>query len=133
MRRHGWQPEPDQIIFRANIILAETDEAAQAASGRLIRRGRRFRLAPASPMRCWSWTPGTSPGEARPASVNRALPINFVGGPDTIVAQIQECRERTGAGVIDLGFQTPGSSDPGTHLVVLEMFGKRVLPLIRDM
>src|SRR5580692_118572 len=26
---HGWAPEPDQIIFRANIILAETDDAAQ--------------------------------------------------------------------------------------------------------
>jgi alkanesulfonate monooxygenase SsuD/methylene tetrahydromethanopterin reductase-like flavin-dependent oxidoreductase (luciferase family) len=46
------------------------------------------------------------------ASVNRALPINFVGGPDTVVEQIRRCREQTGAGIIDLGFNTPGSSDP---------------------
>lgn len=71
-------------------------------------------------------------GEARPASINRALPINFIGGPDTVVAQIRRCREVTGAGVIDLGFQTPGSSDPGALLGVLELFGKQVLPHIRD-
>ncbi len=29
--RHGWQPEPDQIIYRANILIAETDEKAQQA------------------------------------------------------------------------------------------------------
>ena len=71
-------------------------------------------------------------GEVRPASVNRALPINFVGGPDTVVAQIRRCREQTGAGVIDLGFQTPGSTDPGAHQSVLEMFGRTVLPHVRD-
>jgi alkanesulfonate monooxygenase SsuD/methylene tetrahydromethanopterin reductase-like flavin-dependent oxidoreductase (luciferase family) len=60
------------------------------------------------------------------------LPINFVGGPDRVVEQIRQCREATGSGVIDLGFQTPGSSDPGTLLGVLEMFGKQVLPHIRD-
>src|SRR5262249_30015869 len=26
--RHGWQPTPEQIIYRANILLAETDEQA---------------------------------------------------------------------------------------------------------
>src|SRR5580692_9307102 len=29
--RHGWEPTADQIIFRANIVLAQTDEAAQRA------------------------------------------------------------------------------------------------------
>src|SRR5882762_10216624 len=29
--RHGWEPGPDQIIFRANIILSETDAQAQRA------------------------------------------------------------------------------------------------------
>jgi alkanesulfonate monooxygenase SsuD/methylene tetrahydromethanopterin reductase-like flavin-dependent oxidoreductase (luciferase family) len=128
---HGWAPEPDQIIFRANIILAETDDAAQ----------RMLEAYPARP--AFSLGDGVADalreldarniaGEARPASINRALPINFVGGPDTIVAQIRQCREKTGAGVIDLGFQTPGSSDAGSHLSVMEMFGKKVLPHIRD-
>jgi alkanesulfonate monooxygenase SsuD/methylene tetrahydromethanopterin reductase-like flavin-dependent oxidoreductase (luciferase family) len=31
--RHGWKPGPDQIIFRANIVLAETDAEAERADG----------------------------------------------------------------------------------------------------
>jgi alkanesulfonate monooxygenase SsuD/methylene tetrahydromethanopterin reductase-like flavin-dependent oxidoreductase (luciferase family) len=29
--RYGWQPEPHQIIYRANILIAETGEKAQQA------------------------------------------------------------------------------------------------------
>jgi alkanesulfonate monooxygenase SsuD/methylene tetrahydromethanopterin reductase-like flavin-dependent oxidoreductase (luciferase family) len=130
--RHGWQPEPDQIIFRANIILAATDAAAQ----------RMLEAYPARP--AFAMSEGVAKalldldarniaGEARPASVNRALPINFVGGPDSVVDQIRQCREKTGAGVIDLGFQTPGSADPEALLEVLEMFGRSVLPHVRDL
>ena len=68
----------------------------------------------------------------RPANVNRALPINFCGGPDEIVAQFKECRERIGAGAVDLSFQTPGSEDPDALMEALELFGKKVLPHIRD-
>jgi len=36
--RYCWQPEPHQIIYRANILIAETDEKAQQAlAGRLVR------------------------------------------------------------------------------------------------
>ena len=48
----------------------------------------------------------------RPGNVNRALPINFCGGPDEIVAQLKEARAAIGCGVVDLSFQTPGSEDP---------------------
>ena len=68
----------------------------------------------------------------RPASINRALPINFVGGPDTVVDQIRRCREATGAGIIDLGFNTPGTTDPTAVLDALDLFGRAVLPRIRD-
>ena len=68
----------------------------------------------------------------RPANVNRALPINFCGGPDEIVAQLKQCREQIGCGVVDLSFQTPGSEDPDKLMEALELFGKKVLPHIRD-
>jgi hypothetical protein len=29
--RYDWQPEPAQIVYRANILLAETDDKAQQA------------------------------------------------------------------------------------------------------
>ena len=68
----------------------------------------------------------------RPANVNRALPINFCGGPDEIVAQLTEARAQIGCGVVDLSFQTPGSEDPDALMEALELFGKKVLPHIRD-
>jgi alkanesulfonate monooxygenase SsuD/methylene tetrahydromethanopterin reductase-like flavin-dependent oxidoreductase (luciferase family) len=129
--RHGWRPEPEQIIFRANIVLAETDEAAQRALQDYPARPP-FSLSAPLAEALLELDARNIAGEVRPASVNRALPINFAGGPSTVVAQIRRCREETGAGVIDLSFQTPGSSDPDALLSVLELFGTKVLPRVRD-
>ena len=60
------------------------------------------------------------------------LPTNFFGSPDTVVEQIKRCRNEVGAGVLDLMFQTPGSSDLSFLMDSLELFGKNVLPRIRD-
>jgi hypothetical protein len=68
----------------------------------------------------------------RPANVNRELPINFCGGLDEIVAQLKQCREQIGVGVVGLSFQTPGSEHPDQLMEALELFGKKVLPHIRD-
>jgi hypothetical protein len=57
----------------------------------------------------------------RPANVNRVLPINFCGGPDEIVAELKQCREQIGVGVVDLSFQTPGSEDPDELMEALEL------------
>jgi len=71
-------------------------------------------------------------GEARPSFIGGALPINFVGSPDTVVKQIKESRDQTSAGVIDLMFQTPSSRDASDLIRMLELFGREVLPGIRD-
>jgi len=68
----------------------------------------------------------------RPANVNRALPINFCGGPDEIIAQLKQAREQIGAGVVDMSFQTPGSEHSDELMEALELFGRTVLPHIRD-
>jgi len=68
----------------------------------------------------------------RPGNVNRALPINFCGRPDEIVAQLREARAEIGCGVVDLSFQTPGSEDPDELMEALELFGTKVLPHIRN-
>jgi alkanesulfonate monooxygenase SsuD/methylene tetrahydromethanopterin reductase-like flavin-dependent oxidoreductase (luciferase family) len=71
-------------------------------------------------------------GEARQANVGGVLPTTFVGGPDSIVDQIKECREVVGAGVLDLSLTSPGSSDLDALMDSLELFGTKVLPHIRD-
>jgi alkanesulfonate monooxygenase SsuD/methylene tetrahydromethanopterin reductase-like flavin-dependent oxidoreductase (luciferase family) len=129
--RHGWEPGRDQIIFRANIILSETDAQAQRAMEVYPARAA-FSLAEGVASALLELDTRNIAGQARPASINRALPINFVGGPDTVVNQFRRCREVIGAGVIDLGFNTPGTNDPGALMDALDLFGRKVLPLIRD-
>ena len=55
-----------------------------------------------------------------------------VGGPDSIISQIKECRQVVGAGVLDLSLTSPGSSDLRALMDSLELFGTKVLPHIRD-
>ena len=129
--RHGWEPAPDQIIFRANIILTETDAQAQRAMEVYPTRAP-FSLAEGVASALLTLDARNIAGEARSASINRALPINFFGSPDTVVDQVRRCSEVIGAGVIDLGFNTPGTTDPVALLDALDLFGRTVLPRIRD-
>jgi len=129
--RHGWQPTSDQIIFRANIVLAKTDADAHRAMEAYPARAA-FSLRDGVAGALLELDARNIAGEARAASVNRALPINFIGGPDTIISQIRACHDLTGTGVIDLGFNTPGSSDPDDLMAALDLFGRAVLPHIRD-
>jgi hypothetical protein len=46
---------------------------------------------------------------------------------------LQQAREQIGCGVVDLSFQTPGSEHPDKLMEALELFGKKVLPYIRDL
>jgi alkanesulfonate monooxygenase SsuD/methylene tetrahydromethanopterin reductase-like flavin-dependent oxidoreductase (luciferase family) len=55
-----------------------------------------------------------------------------VGSPDTVVEQVRRCRDVVGAGVLDLSLHPPGSSDLDPLMRALELFGKKVLPRIRD-
>jgi alkanesulfonate monooxygenase SsuD/methylene tetrahydromethanopterin reductase-like flavin-dependent oxidoreductase (luciferase family) len=130
--RWGWQPEPHQIIYRANIVIGETDEKAQQALAQYPRQAV-FQLKAGVAAELLQLDQRNVAGEGRrPGNVNRALPINFCGGPDEIVAQLKEARAEIGCGVVDLSFQTPGSEDPDALMEALELFGTKVLPHIRD-
>ena len=130
--RHGWQPEPYQIIYRANILIAETDDKAQQDLAQYPRQAV-FPLKAEVGAALLEVDQRNVAGEGRrPANVNRALPVNFCGGPDEILTQLKQCGEQIGAGVVDLSFQTPGSEHPDELIEALELFGKKVLPHIRD-
>ena len=99
------------IIYRANMILGETDEAADLA---LERRSKQapFPLA-RRPARCADRLGQAQHRrrEAGRADVGGVLPITFCGGPDRIVEQIKQWREEIGVGVVDLSLQDPGTGD----------------------
>jgi alkanesulfonate monooxygenase SsuD/methylene tetrahydromethanopterin reductase-like flavin-dependent oxidoreductase (luciferase family) len=129
--QYGWEPAPDQI-YRANILLAETDEKARDLLE--VRRATRdsFPLRAGVREALLQLDSRNIAGEARSPNVGGVLPTNFVGGPDAVVAQIKRCRDEVGAGVIDLMFQIPGSGDLSFLMRSLELFGKKVLPRIRE-
>ena len=128
--RHDWQPAPDQIIYRANILLAETDAEAEAALKNPLAHSplpmpARVRDA------LIKLDSRNVAGETRTPNVGGTLPTNFFGGPDTVIDQVKRCHDQAGIGVLDLFFQTR-DADPGTLMGTLELFGKKVLPHIRD-
>jgi alkanesulfonate monooxygenase SsuD/methylene tetrahydromethanopterin reductase-like flavin-dependent oxidoreductase (luciferase family) len=129
---YGWEPDADHIIYRANMILGETDDAAEDALRRRdkqapfpVRAGLRDALIGADTSR-------NVAGERRPANVGGVLPISFCGGPDRVVEQLRRCREEIGAGVVDISLQDPGTGDTEGMLRSLELFGRKVLPRIRE-
>jgi alkanesulfonate monooxygenase SsuD/methylene tetrahydromethanopterin reductase-like flavin-dependent oxidoreductase (luciferase family) len=130
--RHGWQPAPEQIIYRANMLLADTDEEAQALLRAQPNRPP-FALRAGVRDALMKLDARNIAGEARAPMVNATLPTTFIGSPDTVVEQVRRCRDEVGAGVIDLSLQPPGTGDPESLMRALELFGKKVLPRLRDM
>ncbi len=141
----GWQPTPDQIVYRASILLAETDRQAEdrledfKGLG-LGERGTDLRSSVtqavlaarngAAPGRPVSNSPAAgAQGSYQAVRAARGL-MTFVGGPDTIVKQLKAFHD-CGTGVVDFGFQAPGIGHQEV-MRQIELFGREVLPRIKD-
>jgi len=130
---YGWEPGPDDIIWRANMILAETDEAADAALERRSAQGQApFPIGARLRSALIEQDKRNVGGEKRAANVGGILPISFCGGPDRVIKQIKEAREKIGVGVLDLSLADPGGGDTDAMMSKIELFGKTVLPRIRE-
>ncbi|MGH7047261.1 MAG: LLM class flavin-dependent oxidoreductase [Stellaceae bacterium] len=129
---YGWEPAPDQIVYRANMLLADSDDEAQRLLA-VQRSGRNlYPLQPPVRDALVELDTRNVAGEARTANVGGLLPTNFFGGPEAVVEQLQRCHRETGVGVVDLLFQTPGAEDAAPLMASLDLFGKEVLPRIRE-
>ena len=129
---YGWTPGPDDIIYRANMILGETDEQAEAI---LARRDGQAPFPISGPLKDALLAADTSrniAGVRQPANVGGVLPISFCGGPDRVVEQIERCRAVIGAGVLDLSLTDPGTGGLDAMMEALDLFGRTVLPRVRD-
>ena len=129
--RYGWTPSPDQIVYRANMLVADTDQEAHAL---LERQPKSAPFAMRAGLRDAFLTLDARniAGEKRTPNVGGVLPTTFCGSPDTVVEQVRRCRDEVGAGILDLSLHPPGSGEVEPLLRALELFGKKVLPRIRD-
>ena len=137
----GWQPEPDQVVFRGSIYVAETDRQAQDWFEKQTDGGRAKGMALRSTVS--QVIQATRAGEAvdyrnvfagsaQGDIVGGAPALTFVGGPDSIVDQIKGYHDRSGVGVIDLFFQQP-SLDHKDVMAEIELFGREVLPRLKEL
>ena len=120
--KHGWEPSPDQLLYRCFIAVGEDDKEADAFQAKFfvgdaigdLFRGRGAAVGPPPQTQA-----GFGLGELR-----------FCGSPDTVVQQITDFHEATGVGVIDVAFGGAGLTlEEGTKS--MRLFASEVLPRIR--
>jgi len=136
----GWQPTPDQIVYRGNIYLAETDKQAEAWLEGIKRAGPvpgGIAMRPSVSRAIQAARSGEEfdlrhilAGSAQGDVAGAARALNFIGGPDTVVKQIKTFRDQCGVGVVDLFFQQPSVSHKEV-MQEIELFGREVLPQIK--
>jgi alkanesulfonate monooxygenase SsuD/methylene tetrahydromethanopterin reductase-like flavin-dependent oxidoreductase (luciferase family) len=125
----GWQPGPEQIVYRGNIYLAETDRQAEAWFADVQRAGMKpaIALRPVVSQAIQAARAGEEfdlrnvlAGNAHGDVAGAARALNFLGGPDTVVQQIQafhdECCRGRGSVLPATSAHAP-RSDAGNHLV----------------
>src|SRR5437867_7069673 len=131
--RHGWTPAPEQIVYRANMLVADTDEDAHALLA-TQQKGAPFAMRAALREAFMTADARNIAGEVRAPNVGGgALPTTFIGSPDTVVEQVRRAREVIGAGVLDLSLHPPGARDLEPLTRALDLFATKVLPRIRDL
>ncbi len=140
-REAGWQPTPDQIVYRGSICLAETDRQAERLleSFKALGLGRGLAMRPSVIRAVQSARAGeeydprevVAGGTQGDGFREARRPVSFIGSPDTVVEQLQAFPDQCGTGVVDLAFQQPGIAH-GEVMKEIELFGREVLPRIKE-
>jgi alkanesulfonate monooxygenase SsuD/methylene tetrahydromethanopterin reductase-like flavin-dependent oxidoreductase (luciferase family) len=136
----GWDPTPEDILYRLTIHVADTDEQAMddlAASGASAPRA-----SYATSNRALDEAAASAGYYGRDAETQRArlqahdleerieLGQMLVGGPDRVLSQVQWIQDELGAGILDLIF-APVGRDKTLHAI--ELFGTKVLPRMHEL
>ena len=122
----------EQIVYRANMLVAETDEEAHALL-RAQPNQAPFTMRAGVRDAVMALDSRNIAGEARAPVVTGALPTTFIGSPDTVVEQVRRCRDGGRRRRPRPVLHPPGSGDLDPLMRALELFGKKVLPRIREL
>jgi alkanesulfonate monooxygenase SsuD/methylene tetrahydromethanopterin reductase-like flavin-dependent oxidoreductase (luciferase family) len=131
--RLGWQPTPDDILFRTHGVVAESEAEARRLAELflepLTRLGETVSAALASSGYYGVDVKTQSTRADRPLSVQDRIDLGylFCGTPDTVFEQLCRARQAIGCGILELGFQT--NRLPQVEAMrSIQLFGKEVLP-----
>jgi alkanesulfonate monooxygenase SsuD/methylene tetrahydromethanopterin reductase-like flavin-dependent oxidoreductase (luciferase family) len=129
----GWEPTKDDILYRARIYVAETDEIAESEAREYDLGNVLGPLVPppekqAANQKILGAVFGPSGFRHHPPGPG-AMP-EYYGSPETVARQLREAGELVGYGVADLIF-TGDKLPHAKAMRSLELFGREVLPAIR--
>ena len=140
----GWQPSPDQIVYgHMQVFLADTDEQAferarpvaehphinpgMARANRMVAEAGFFGTQNPDRLKYFV-TMGQRPNPTLEQQID--MGVVLCGAPDTVVDQLRGVRDKLGAGVVSLNFS---HGDPAQRRRTIEMFGREVLPAMREL
>jgi alkanesulfonate monooxygenase SsuD/methylene tetrahydromethanopterin reductase-like flavin-dependent oxidoreductase (luciferase family) len=133
-RRCGWEPTPDQIVYRGFGLVADTDTRAAELEPTFLPPHQRFLLdgpvpgpSAGSPKKIADATESEL-ADATPFGMGRML---FAGSPDTVVERLRVFQSLTGVGVVDLVFSSAQIAAQDERRSI-ELFGREVLPRIHS-
>jgi alkanesulfonate monooxygenase SsuD/methylene tetrahydromethanopterin reductase-like flavin-dependent oxidoreductase (luciferase family) len=136
----GWQPTPEDVLYRVSIHVADSDE--QAVEDLRATGADQRRPAYSTSNRALDDAVASAGYYGRETATQRSRLETFglrerielgqilVGSPDTVLSQIRTIRDEVGAGILDLMFQPVGREKT---LQAIERFGTKVLPRMRDL
>jgi len=135
----GWEPSPDDVLYRCGIHVSETDEQAMTdLEAPVIGITRLSRLVDPNVMGAIARAGYHGRDQANQSgrvlqvrSLKESIEVGslIAGSPETVLGQIRSIKEELGAGILDLNFHPAGREK---SLRAIELFGTKVLPRIRD-
>jgi alkanesulfonate monooxygenase SsuD/methylene tetrahydromethanopterin reductase-like flavin-dependent oxidoreductase (luciferase family) len=141
-RAHGWDPSPEQVLYRAAVHVADTDEAAWADCAPFATPDRPIgALSMANPAIDEAVAGAGYYGRDTARQRERIMAAGdlreridtgqiLAGAPDTVLRQAEAIQRALGAGILELAFIGP---TPDKRRRSLELFGTRVLPRMREL
>jgi alkanesulfonate monooxygenase SsuD/methylene tetrahydromethanopterin reductase-like flavin-dependent oxidoreductase (luciferase family) len=140
--QHGWTPEADQVLYRAAVHVADSDEEAWAECAPFATPDRPVgALSMANPAIDEAVAGAGYYG--REAAAQRARVASagdlqerldtgqlLAGSPETVLAQVESVHRELGAGILELAFIAPS---PDKRRRSIELFGEHVLPRMRSL
>jgi alkanesulfonate monooxygenase SsuD/methylene tetrahydromethanopterin reductase-like flavin-dependent oxidoreductase (luciferase family) len=128
--RAGWTPSPDQIVYRAFIVLADTAQQAAELEAGFLPAHRAAAIAANKRLQLQQAGNGAIVPDQGPQGFGLGR-LQFAGTPDAVIQQIIDFQATTGVGVLDLIF-AGANTPPPLIRHALELFGREVLPSIRE-
>ncbi len=137
-RRFGYAPDPDDIIYRVGVHVAETDDEAVADFTEAMRASPRGSLTMANRALESAVAATGYYGRDADSQRNRLMPGGLqervdegrilLGGPASVLKQIETIRRDLGAGVVDLTVTHQMGEKTNRSI---ELIAEKILPTIR--